>query len=160
MTSSGRFSFEGFWNEDQWHALFAAVRPVFLGRDLFSQATYEGPAYMTTYMSAIHDGNKVESRLAVTHIPLTLDFLLKAIFWRDGQKSSNDKIQNYIDFIQGYVDKTENFNEQNLNDKIYIPDPVVCDGDGPLHKLRKWYGQFLVNRDDVPTGLDLAKREF
>ena len=44
--------------------------------------------------------------------------------------------------------------------KIYIPDPVVCDGDGPLHKLRKWYGQFLVNRDDIPSGLDLEKREF
>ena len=44
--------------------------------------------------------------------------------------------------------------------KIYIPDPVVCDGDGPLRKLRKWYGQFLVNRADIPSGLDLKKREF
>ena len=44
--------------------------------------------------------------------------------------------------------------------KIYIPDPLVCDGDGPLHKLRKWYGQFLVDRADVPKGLDMEMREF
>ena len=25
---------------------------------------------------------------------------------------------------------------------------------------RKWYGQFLVNRADIPSGLDLEKREF
>jgi len=29
-----------------------------------------------------------------------------------------------------------------------------------LNKLRKWYGQFLVNRVDIPPGLDLEKREF
>ena len=66
-------------------------------------------------------------------------------------------------FIQGYVDANNFAFGQDVaiwENKIYIPDPVVCDGDGPLHKLRKWYGQFLVNRADIPSGLDLEKREF
>ena len=47
------------------------------------------------------------------------DFLLKP---SSGKWKTNDKIQNYIDFIQGYVDKTENFNEQNLNDTVSFRD--------------------------------------
>ncbi len=27
--------------------------------------------------------------------------------------------------------------------KIYRPDPILCDGDGPITKLRKWYDQFF-----------------
>ena len=80
MADKGHFGpvhqapFEGFWNEAKDHTYtqeMTADSPI-LGRDLFSQARYEGPAYMTTYMSAVHDGAKVESRLLVSHIPLTL----------------------------------------------------------------------------------------
>ncbi|PLW82626.1 (2Fe-2S)-binding protein [Kineobactrum sediminis] len=28
--------------------------------------------------------------------------------------------------------------------KIYRPQPVLCDGDGPIAKFRKWYSQFYV----------------
>ena len=31
--------------------------------------------------------------------------------------------------------------------KIYRPLPVLCDGDGPIAKFRKWYSQFYVNWD-------------
>ena len=36
----------------------------------------------------------------------------------------------------------------------------MCSGDGPLHKLRKWYNQFYLDRLDVPSGLDMPKRHF
>ena len=29
-------------------------------------------------------------------------------------------------------------------DKIYRADPILCDGDGPIHKLRRWYEQFYL----------------
>ena len=29
-------------------------------------------------------------------------------------------------------------------DKIYREDPILCDGDGPINKLRRWYEQFYV----------------
>jgi len=29
----------------------------------------------------------------------------------------------------------------------------LCDGDGPLHKLREWYNQFYLDRDQVPKKL-------
>ena len=55
-----RLHSKAFWNEAKDHTYtqeMTADSPI-LGRDLFSQATYEGPAYMTTYMSAVHDGMK------------------------------------------------------------------------------------------------------
>ena len=32
--------------------------------------------------------------------------------------------------------------------KIYRPDPILCDGDGPIAKYRKWFQQFYVEHDD------------
>ncbi|MBT7752117.1 MAG: aromatic ring-hydroxylating dioxygenase subunit alpha, partial [Porticoccaceae bacterium] len=29
------------------------------------------------------------------------------------------------------------------NRKIYYERPLLCDGDGPFAKFRKWYGQFI-----------------
>ena len=28
--------------------------------------------------------------------------------------------------------------------KIYQPNPILCDGDGPIAKYRKWFNQFLT----------------
>jgi hypothetical protein len=28
--------------------------------------------------------------------------------------------------------------------KTYYEKPLLCDGDGPFAKLRRWYGQFLI----------------
>src|SRR5690606_29314858 len=38
---------------------------------------------------------------------------------------------------QGYYDDVAIWEH-----KLYRPDPVFCDGDGPIAKLRRWYGQF------------------
>ena len=155
---------EGFWNEAKDHTYtqeMTANSPI-LGGDLFSQATYEGPAYMTTYMSAVQDGSTVESRLLVSHLPLTMTSF-QINFGVMVKKVPGMSKEEEDAFVQGYVDANNYAFGQDVaiwENKIYIPDPVVCDGDGPLHKLRKWYGQFLVDRADIPKGLDMEKREF
>ena len=170
MADKGHFGpvhqapFEGFWNEAKDHTYtqeMTADSPI-LGRDLFSRAKYEGPAYMTTYMSAVYDGEKVESRLLVSHVPLTLtSFMIN--FGVMVKKAPGMSQEEEDTFVQGYVDANNFAFAQDVaiwENKIYIPDPLVCDGDGPLHKLRKWYGQFLVDRAEVPKGLDMEMREF
>lgn len=170
MADKGHFGpvhqapFEGFWNEAKDHTYtqeMTANSPI-LGGDLFSQATYEGPAYMTTYMSAVQDGNTVESRLLVSHLPLTMTSF-QINFGVMVKKVPGMSKEEEDAFVLGYVDANNYAFGQDVaiwENKIYIPDPVVCDGDGPLHKLRKWYGQFLVDRADIPKGLDMEKREF
>ena len=34
--------------------------------------------------------------------------------------------------------------------KKRVDNPVLWDGDGPIHKLRQWYNQFYVDIADVP----------
>ena len=31
--------------------------------------------------------------------------------------------------------------------KVFVERPVLCDGDGPVMKLRKWYSQFFERVD-------------
>ena len=33
------------------------------------------------------------------------------------------------------------------NNKRYRPNPLLCDGDGPILPFRKWFSQFYVNAD-------------
>jgi 3-ketosteroid 9alpha-monooxygenase subunit A len=30
------------------------------------------------------------------------------------------------------------------NHKSFVEDPILCDGDGPIAKYRKWFGQFYA----------------
>ena len=74
-----------------------------LGRDLFSKATYEGPAYMTTYMSALQEGQKVESRLLVSHLPLTLTSF-EINFGVMVKKIPGMTAEEEHEYVQGYID--------------------------------------------------------
>ena len=42
-------------------------------------------------------------------------------------------------------------------DKVTIDNPILCDGDGPVTRLRQWYNQFLVPVDQVPATLAQRK---
>ncbi len=35
------------------------------------------------------------------------------------------------------------------NDKCNIDNPLLCDGDGPINLVRKWYSQFMTDIADV-----------
>ena len=37
--------------------------------------------------------------------------------------------------------------------KIYQPNPILCDGDGPIAKYRKWFNQFYDDGDSSPVRL-------
>ena len=43
--------------------------------------------------------------------------------------------------------------------KTRVDNPVLCDGDGPIHKLRQWYDQFYVDLKDVPEQFN-EKKEY
>lgn len=45
-----------------------------------------------------------------------------------------------------------------MDTKVRIDNPLLCDGDGPVNMLRKWYNQFFVDRADVPNTFDEPKR--
>lgn len=50
-------------------------------------------------------------------------------------------------FNSGYIDNVCTQVEQDMliwNHKHYQPNPILCDGDGPINQFRKWFSQFYA----------------
>ena len=79
------------------------------------------------------------------------------------EKDPNSSEEENQEYVQGYIDANLFAFGQDVSiwhNKIYVENPIMCSGDGPLKKLRKWYSQFYVDREDIPKGLDMPKRQF
>lgn len=119
---------------------------------LKTRATYYGPAYMITEMSGEMNGIPVESKLLVSHVPTStesfdLRFGVMVKLFPGMSKEECDAM------VKGYVELTQQafFEDvQFWHTKVRVDNPVLCDGDGPIHRLRQWYNQFYVDIADVP----------
>jgi 3-ketosteroid 9alpha-monooxygenase subunit A len=111
----------------------------------------------------INEGNGMQQRSLqlVSHVPLDLDrFLL-----RHGVKV--EKIPGLSDeenqaMVDQYTEMTQLAFKQDVDiwhNKIRVDNPLLCDGDGPVHLLRDWYLQFYVDAADV-TERQREKKEW
>jgi 3-ketosteroid 9alpha-monooxygenase subunit A len=129
------------------------------GGELRSSATYYGPAYMIAAIDNEAGGFSHSSIQLVSHVPIDRDsFML-----RHGVKVQNipglSKEENKA-VVAEYTEMTQLSFKQDVDiwhNKFRVDNPLLCDGDGPLHKLREWYDQFYVDRGDVPKKLDQRK---
>ncbi|WP_320836874.1 Rieske 2Fe-2S domain-containing protein [Zhongshania sp.] len=120
--------------------------------ELKSEATYHGPAYMNTYMTGQVEGMEVASRLLVTHVPIDLNSFdlrfgvaVKKIAGMSDEQN-NEMARQYTE-----QNRTAFFQDVHIwHTKTRVDNPVLCDGDGPINRLRQWYQQFYVNVADVP----------
>ena len=133
--------------------------------EIETRATYYGPAFQYTWMSSI-----VESRLVNTNTPIDentvhlwfgvmiqigdftpediekINVSLEIVGLKGQFELTPDNLSMVQDAIisatrQGYYDDVNIWEH-----KLYRTQPVLCDGDGPLNKLRKWYSQFYTDR--------------
>ncbi|HEY9032852.1 MAG TPA: Rieske 2Fe-2S domain-containing protein [Pseudomonadales bacterium] len=117
-----------------------------------SIATYHGPAVMMTQMAVTLVGGMVmESRLLVANVPVNdncFDLHFGLVFKRFPELPRD--LSDYI--IQKHVDSTtQGFMDDVAiwHNKIRVDNPVLCDGDGPINKLRQWYRQFYLDVEAV-----------
>ena len=125
------------------------------GDGFTSVATYEGPAYMTTTMTGSMEGNEMVTHLLVTHVPVNteqFDIRLGVMMKKIPGVSEAEN--------QAMVDEYTNMSVESFvqdvdiwNNKIRVDNPLLCDGDGPLHMVRKWYSQFYMDVADIPSSL-------
>jgi len=126
---------------------------------LVSTATYYGPAYMITEMEGDIEGKHIESKLLVSHVPVSQQsFDLRfGVMVKKLPELSEDENRAMVD---GYVELSRAAFFQDVDiwhNKIKIDSPILCDGDGPIHKLRQWYEQFYVDIDEVPAAFSQRK---
>jgi len=114
------------------------------GVDNFSSSTtYHGPGYLLMRMSGIFD-----NYMLVAHTPIDkgeLDLRLGVSLKLAGDvKKTQALVELYMNNLKaGFEDDLRIW-----ENKLYRDTPVLCDGDGPIMQLRRWYRQFYVATEE------------
>lgn len=110
--------------------------------DAWGDATYHGPSIMYYYTESRSERLSYRSWWVNYHTPVNdeeLDLCSAVIV------ASLDNRPLPQEFVELYPKSAHAAFGQDVaiwQDKIYRADPILCDGDGPIHKLRKWYDRF------------------
>ncbi|MGW4210746.1 Rieske 2Fe-2S domain-containing protein [Lentzea sp. NPDC004789] len=123
-----------------------------------SEASYYGPSYMIDYLWNDYKGLEIETVLINCHYPISpTSFRLQ---WGAIVKKLPGVSDEHADKIArkfargigvGFMQDVEIW--QN---KTRIDNPLLCEEDGPVYQLRRWYEQFYVDVEDVTD--DMVRR--
>lgn len=118
---------------------------------LKSEATYFGPAYMINWLEVDYKGFETEVILINCHLPTGPDsFTLQYGITVKKPEGLDDDTARYIAAKYGQM-----FGEGFLQDvhiwqnKVPVQNPLLCEEDGPVYQLRRWYEQFYVDVADI-----------
>jgi len=128
---------------------------------LTSEATYFGPAYMINWLEVDYRGFKTEVVLINSHLPTGPDsFILQYGITVKKPEGLDDKTARFI-----ATKYAEMFGSGFLQDvhiwqnKVPVQNPLLCEEDGPVYQLRRWYEQFYVDVADIDPEMT-ARFEF
>ncbi|MFC4853666.1 Rieske 2Fe-2S domain-containing protein [Actinophytocola glycyrrhizae] len=118
---------------------------------LKSEASYYGPSYMINDLWQDYHGTTIETVLINCHYPVSADaFVLQ---WGVSVKKLPGLPEEKADKVAAKLAKS--FGVGFLQDveiwrnKTRIDNPLLCEEDGPVYQLRRWYEQFYVDVADV-----------
>ncbi|QIX25618.1 3-ketosteroid-9-alpha-hydroxylase subunit A [Nocardioides sp. JQ2195] len=116
-----------------------------------SVASYHGPSFMIDDLTYHYDDGDINSVLINCHYPIDSNsFVLQYGVIVEKKPGMEDAEANALarkmgDFIRlGF--------EQDVTiwkNKARIDNPLLCEEDGPVYQLRRWYEQFYVDVEDV-----------
>lgn len=128
--------------------------------ELTTVATYYGPAYQITEMTGAMDGMPIHSILLNCHVPIdqhsfTLRYgvLVKKVPGLDAEQNRAMAL--------AYVEQARAAFYEDVSiwhSKTRVDNPLLCDGDGPVYQLRKWYEQFYTDAAEITDDVRQAKR--
>lgn len=118
---------------------------------LKSEASYFGPSYMINPLINIYGGYEVKSVLVNCHYPIDQNsFVLQWGITVEKPAGIDDKTavklaEKFTEGISvGFLQDVEIW-----KNKTKIDNPLLCEEDGPVYQLRRWYDQFYVDVADV-----------
>jgi 3-ketosteroid 9alpha-monooxygenase subunit A len=125
---------------------------------LRSEASYFGPSYMINKLLNTYHGFDIENVLINCHYPVTENsFMLQ---WGMSVKKLPGVSDGQADKIAGKFAKGIGVgflqDVEIWRNKTRIDNPLLCEEDGPVYQLRRWYEQFYVDVEDVTD--DMTQR--
>ena len=138
MESTGRPDVEGAGYGDE-------------GLVLKSEASYYGPSYMINWINVDYKGFETEVILINCHVPTSQNsFKLQYGLCVKKPEGVDDATAEYIG--RRYSETFKEGFEQDVAiwlSKAPVQNPLLCEEDGPVYQLRRWYEQFYVDKADV-----------
>jgi 3-ketosteroid 9alpha-monooxygenase subunit A len=118
---------------------------------LKSEATYYGPAYMINWLDVDYKGFETEVILINCHIPTgPSSFTLQYGITVRKPEGMDDKTASYIAKKYGEMFGSGFLQDVHIwQNKVPVQNPLLCEEDGPVYQLRRWYEQFYTDVADV-----------
>ncbi|WP_219418192.1 Rieske 2Fe-2S domain-containing protein [Pseudonocardia nigra] len=118
---------------------------------LHSEAAYYGPSYMIDYLWSSAAGQTIETVLINCHYPVSpTSFVLQwGVMVKKPEGITDEQAEQ---MAQGFATGVEQGFVQDVEiwqHKAKIDNPLLCEEDGPVYQLRRWYEQFYVDVEDV-----------
>jgi 3-ketosteroid 9alpha-monooxygenase subunit A len=118
-------------------------------------ATYFGPAYQITDLRAGLGNLTIDSILLNCHVPITAESfeLSLGMLVRKNPEFSEEQNQQTAKTFFGFTRIGFQQDMDVWQNKVRIDNPLLVDGDGPIHRLRQWYQQFYLDRADIAPAM-------
>jgi 3-ketosteroid 9alpha-monooxygenase subunit A len=103
------------------------------------EATYYGPGFQISRWDGFMEARLINANTMVDTGSMDLRFAVMLKKGKDARQTEH--------FQRGYVENMSKGFQEDIDiwmEKRFVENPVLCEGDGPFHKLRKWYQQFYV----------------
>ena len=121
------------------------------GQSTKSEATYFGPSYLVDWLENSYGSMTISSILITTHYPVTATsfklqygMIVKRIPGLDDATMATVAQKMTAMIGEGFLGDVEIWKH-----KSRIDNPLLCDEDGPVYQLRRWYEQFYVDVADI-----------
>jgi 3-ketosteroid 9alpha-monooxygenase subunit A len=116
-----------------------------------SVAAYYGPSFMIDELTYNYDTMDVRTTLINCHYPIDENsFVLQYGIIVKKQDGLDEEAAMEVAGTQAsYVKKGFEQDVQIWKNKARIDNPLLCEEDGPVYQLRRWYEQFYVDVADI-----------
>jgi 3-ketosteroid 9alpha-monooxygenase subunit A len=109
------------------------------GVDQFaSSTTYHGPGFLIMRMSGVMSNYMVVAHTPVD--PMNLELRMAVML----KNVPGQKMDRLVDLYMANLKSGFEDDIRIWENKLYRDVPVLCDGDGPINQLRRWYRQFYA----------------
>ncbi|MGV9409608.1 Rieske 2Fe-2S domain-containing protein [Nocardia sp. NPDC003693] len=118
---------------------------------LISEASYFGPSYMINPLKNMLGGFEIESVLINCHYPVSNDsFVLQwGMSLHKPQGLPDDAAEMLVATMEESISAGFLQDVEIWKHKSKIDNPLLCEDDGPVYHLRRWYEQFYVDVADI-----------
>ncbi|SFT00180.1 Rieske 2Fe-2S domain-containing protein [Saccharopolyspora flava] len=116
-----------------------------------SEAAYYGPSYMIDYLWNDSPLGTIETALINCHYPVSAtSFVLQwGVSVKKPEGMTDEQATEMARAFAAGVEKGFVQDVEIWRNKTKIDNPLLCEEDGPVYQLRRWYEQFYVDVEDV-----------